>query len=113
MSEAHIVHWEDVEAVEMFPGVVRRTLGLTGDLMLIEIRGAAGAHVPLHRHPHHQVGYVINGEVELAVEGEVFHCKPGDSYGIPGDTEHGATFLKDTILVETFTPPREEYLSQG
>lgn len=104
-----VTRWKDVEPVEMLPGVTRRTLAVTDRLMLVEFRLQAGATVPLHSHPHDQVGYVVSGEVILTVDGQEFRCGPGDAYAIPGGVEHAARAEVDTVLIDVFHPPREEY----
>ncbi len=104
-----VTRWEEATPVEMLPGVVRRTLGLTDRLMLLEIRLQAGATVPRHAHPHDQVGYVISGEVIFTIGDQNIRCGPGDGYAIPGGVEHAAHATVDAVLVEVFHPPREEY----
>jgi quercetin dioxygenase-like cupin family protein len=106
---SHAVRWADVTPVEMLPGVVRRTLGCTDRVMLIEWRFKAGAVVPLHQHPHDQVGYMIHGEMELEIDGQPATFCDGDSWAIPGNVPHWAHFPSDCVLIECFTPPREDY----
>jgi quercetin dioxygenase-like cupin family protein len=45
----------------------------------------------------------------LIIEGERYEVLPGDSWVIPGDVEHGAETLKDSVALEVFSPPREDY----
>ena len=49
--------------VEMFPGVVRRTLTAGDRMMLVEVTLADGAVVPTHTHPHEQTGYLVSGRI--------------------------------------------------
>ena len=37
-------------------------------------------------------------------------AKPGDSWSIPGGTQHGAAILQDSVAIEVFSPVREDYL---
>ena len=108
-DEAVQVRWADVSPVEMLPGLNRRTLGQTDDMMVIEFRVAAGSVVPMHSHPHQQIGYVISGEVAYQFAGKELVCKAGDSCAIPGGVEHGAEARAESVLIECFSPPREEY----
>ena len=105
----HVVRHNEVDPVEMLPGVFRRTLGVTERMMLCEFHIRAGSEVPLHSHPHDQVGYVVRGEAIMIIDGKEYRCGPGDSYAIPGGVKHGARFEVDTILIDVFHPPREEY----
>jgi len=95
--------------VEMFPGVVRRTLTAGDRLMLIEVTLAEGAVVPMHTHPHEQTGYLISGRLRFDIAGESRELSPGDSWLVPGDAPHEVTALEPCLVVDIFSPPREEY----
>jgi quercetin dioxygenase-like cupin family protein len=101
---------ENVTPVEVLPGLYRRTLAWGERMMMCEFTADAGVVVPMHSHPHEQVGFVQSGRVEFTVAGESWVAQPGDSYAIPGHVEHAARFLEPTVLLELFSPPREDYL---
>ena len=100
----------DAQPVEMLPGLIRRTLAWGEKALMCEFTAEEGVIIPMHSHPHEQVGYVISGRVEFTVEDESYVARAGDSYAIPGHVEHAAHFLEPTVLVEVFSPVREEYL---
>ena len=100
----------EAKAVDMLPGVVRRTLNAGDRMTLHEISIAAGAEVPMHTHPHEQTGYVSRGRVRFTVGKEDRELVPGDGYHIPGEQPHGVTALEDSICIDVFSPPRTEYL---
>ncbi|MSP11854.1 MAG: cupin domain-containing protein [Chloroflexi bacterium] len=104
-----ILHYEDARPVEMMPGVTRRTM-ISGDkIMVCEIIIEAGAVVPFHSHPHEQAGYVVSGEMEWLVGDDSYRVKSGDGYKVPGGMQHSARGVTRVIVVDTFSPPREEY----
>ncbi len=105
----NIARWADAAPIEALPGLVRRTLGETVDLMVVEFRSEAGVAIPEHSHRHQQVGYVVSGEIAITIDGKTTHCKPGDSYAIPGGMPHSAVFLVESVVVDCFSPPREDY----
>ena len=70
----------------------------------------AGSAVPEHRHPHEQTGYLVSGKITFLIEGKAFDAEPGDSWSIPGDILHSANVIEDSVIVEVFSPVREEYL---
>ncbi|MBN1122488.1 MAG: cupin domain-containing protein [Anaerolineae bacterium] len=109
MTEKYFVFNADAEPVEVLPGLTRRTLGQTADMMIVEFHGNAGVVLPEHSHPHQQVGYCSSGEIILTVNGVKKHCKPGDSWQVPGGVIHQATFPVDSIVIDIFSPPREDY----
>ena len=100
----------EATAVEMFPGVVRRTLTSGDRTTLCEITMAGGATVPAHTHRHEQAGYVASGRVRFAIDGEARELRAGDSYLVPGGASHEVTALEPSVCIDIFSPVREEYL---
>jgi quercetin dioxygenase-like cupin family protein len=97
---------------ESLKGVRQKTLAYGLKTLMVEFRLREGAVLPLHRHPHEQTGYLVSGRLDLTIGKETRQQGPGDSWCIPGDTEHGATALEDSVAVEVFAPVREDYLPQ-
>ena len=100
----------DAKVVEMFPGVVRRTLNSGDRTTLVEISIAKAGVVPLHTHPHEQIGYVAQGRLRFQIGDAVLDLAAGDSYCVPGGVSHGVEALEDVIAIDIFSPVREEYL---
>lgn len=98
-----------VEPVEMMSGVWRRTLATGERMMIAHVTLEKGAGVPMHQHPHEQVGYVLEGRIRMTIGSDVHQFESGDSYFIPGDVEHDATAVTDCVVLDIFSPPREEY----
>ncbi|MBN1428293.1 MAG: cupin domain-containing protein [Anaerolineae bacterium] len=105
----HITRWADAKPVEAVPGLTRRTLNETADMMVVEFRSEAKVTTPLHTHPSQQIGYVVSGEIEITIEGVTRTCKAGDTYAVAGGVEHGAYFVLESVVVDCFSPPREDY----
>lgn len=95
----------------MMDGIEMKTLISGEKTLMTEFRLRKGACLPDHAHPHEQTGYMISGRMRLRIGAETFMAEPGDSWCIPGDMQHGADILEDTVAVEVFSPVREEYLS--
>jgi quercetin dioxygenase-like cupin family protein len=98
-----------IAPVEMLPGVHRKTLTDGARMMLIEVRLDAGAVVPMHTHPHEQTGYLARGRMRLTIDGEARDLAAGDAWMIPGDLPHEADALEACLLIDIFSPPREDY----
>ncbi len=107
--KAHFVRASDVEPVEVSPGIRRRTLAYGERLMVVQFLISEGAELSLHSHPHEQISYIVSGELEMRVGDQSYRLQPGDSLLLPSGVEHGGTALRDTVVVDTFSPPREEY----
>jgi quercetin dioxygenase-like cupin family protein len=66
--------------------------------------------VPLHSHPHEQVGYLLKGQVTFTIGGEKKLLKEGDMWVIPGGVEHMVEAGDEAaVALDIFSPPREEY----
>ncbi len=100
---------EDANPVEMLPGLVRRVLATDDNMMLVEFSFQEGVEVPQHTHPHDQVGYVVSGRMRMVMGEQVIECGPGDSYHAPPDVPHGGTALQASVVIDVFSPPREDY----
>ena len=95
---------------ETVKGVHMKTMVYGEKTLLTEVRMDKGAVIPPHSHPHEQTGYLVSGHMDFLVASEHHIAKPGDSWNIAGDIEHGATALEDSVVVEVFAPVREDYL---
>ena len=104
-----LIDHDSVAPVEMFPGVVRRTLTFGDRLMLVEVTLDEGAVVPMHTHPHEQTGYLISGRFLFELGDEKRELGPGDCWLVPSNVPHRVTALAPCLLVDVFSPPREEY----
>ncbi len=93
-----------IEKIEM------KTLVHGDKTLMSEFRLQQGALLPSHSHPHEQTGYLVSGHMLLTIGGQTFTVKPGDSWCIPGEVEHKAEVLADSVAIEVFAPLREDYL---
>jgi quercetin dioxygenase-like cupin family protein len=95
---------------ESLKGIQQKTLAYGEKTLMVEFRIQKGAVLPKHKHPHEQIGYAVSGLVDLTIGTETNRQEPGDSWCIPGDTEHGAKAVEDSVVIEVFSPVREDYL---
>ncbi len=91
-------------------GVRFRTVATGRKMHLTEFRLAKGNVIPKHAHPHEQTGYLVSGRITFDIAGEIFEAEPGDGWNIASDVEHGVDILEDSVVIEVFTPLREDYL---
>ena len=92
------------------PGIERKTLVHGERTLMTEFLLKKGSQLPQHSHPHEQTGYLVNGRIRLAIGSEENDVMPGDSWCIPSGVEHGAEILEDSVVIEVFSPVREDYL---
>lgn len=91
-------------------GIAQKTLVHGDKTLMVEFRLEKGASLPLHSHPHEQIGYLVKGHIRLTIGHDVHDVVPGDSWCIPGDTKHCAESIEESVAIEVFSPVREDYL---
>jgi quercetin dioxygenase-like cupin family protein len=112
VAEPQFVRIDDVRAFLLADGVSGRPLFGEG-AMLNVIEFEAGATVPLHSHPHEQLGIVLRGMQALVVGGVPRELGPMEGYVLPGGVEHSAYCGPEGALVlDVFCPVREDYLER-
>jgi len=78
--------------------------------MITRFKFKPGQEVTPHSHPHEQAGYIVSGRAMLRIGNKEEVVAEGDSYYVPGGEKHGLVAVNDTIVLDFFTPPREDYL---
>ncbi len=92
-------------------GAERRVLSYSDNIMLVQFSFEAGAVSWEHSHPHEQVGYVVSGEIDVFMEGhDPVHLPAGGSYYAPSNVKHYIKAYQPTVLIDCFTPCREDFL---
>jgi quercetin dioxygenase-like cupin family protein len=104
-----LVRNTDPETFTPEHGMRRQVLANTDQLMLIRHFFDAGWVGARHRHPHHQLVYVVKGAIRVDVGGKVFDAHAGDSFIVDGGVEHQASALEPSEVLDVFTPTREDY----
>lgn len=92
------------------PGLERRILAHNENMMLVEHRMQIGWAGARHSHPHDQLVYVISGRLRFSCGDQTFEGGPGDSFILHGGVEHQAWALEPSVVLDVFTPYREDYL---
>ncbi len=95
---------------ETLPGNHIKTLCYGAHTLLVEVRLEKNAQLPEHKHPYEQTGYLVSGRIRMNIAGNVRELEPGDSWCIPMDALHKVDVFEDAIVVEAFSPTREEYI---
>jgi unsaturated pyranuronate lyase len=94
-------------------GIEMKTLVHGDKTLMTEFLLKKDSLLPRHSHPHEQTGYLVKGRIRLYIEEESFEVTPGDSWCIPGNVEHQAEILEDSVAIEVFSPVREDYLPKN
>jgi quercetin dioxygenase-like cupin family protein len=104
--------WRDVPEEPLKGGITRRLVA--GDkTMIAQIVLRKGDVVPRHAHPNEQVTYILEGALEftLGEDGaDTVVVRAGEVLVIPADLPHAAVALEDTLDLDVFAPPRQDWL---
>jgi quercetin dioxygenase-like cupin family protein len=97
--------------IEICPGIKRQTVttGKTMYQMLATLK--AGSKMPEHEHPQEQIVHILSGRMKLIVDGTPHEMKTGDSFYLAGKVPHAVETIEETRVLDTFSPPRDEYLA--
>jgi quercetin dioxygenase-like cupin family protein len=110
-SEFKYIPWKTVEREHLNDNIDREMLH--GEkVMLARVLMKKGAHVPLHHHHNEQVTYILEGALKFAIDGKEVVVHAGEVLCIPPHMPHEAWALEDTVDLDVFTPPREDWLNK-
>lgn len=99
------MEWEDLGG-----GVSRKFLGFDNQIMMVKVKFEKGAVGSAHDHFHTQATYCAEGKFEFDIAGKKQIVNGGDGVYIPPNAVHGALCLEAGILIDVFSPVREDFL---
>lgn len=91
-------------------GVSRKFLGYDNQIMMVKVKFEKGAIGSPHHHFHTQATYCVEGKFEFEVAGKKQIINGGDGVYIPPNALHSAVCLEAGILIDVFSPVREDFL---
>ena len=89
--------------IEITPGIRWRTITAGASMYQMRAELTAGSRLPEHAHPQEQIAHVIKGRMKLIVAGDAFY--------LGSNVPHGVETIEDTTVIDTFSPPRDDYLA--
>ena len=111
-SEKYVIT-KDMEWEVLGGGVSRQFLGYDNQIMMVKVKFDKGALGAQHQHFHTQATYCVSGKFEFEINGEKKIVEAGDGVYIEPNLLHSAICLEEGILIDTFSPVREDFLSGG
>lgn len=101
--------WEDVEVEPLNPKLSRKLIA--GEkVMLAQVHLKKGAIVPTHAHVHEQLAYVLRGALKFSLAGSEYTLRGGEVLHIRSNEKHGVVALADSLVLDIFSPIREDWL---
>ena len=114
LIELHIIESSKAPKLETVKGRHGIIL-ITGEkAMMMKLIVEPGIPTPPHEHPHEQIGHLLEGKGVLTIGNESKEIEKGTSFCIPPNAPHyfNAIGDKPAVLIEAFSPPREDYLNR-
>ena len=99
------LEWEVVNDL-----IKRKIMAYDESLMLVKAAFQKGGVGAIHHHYHSQITHIESGIFEVTIGDETKTLKAGDSYYIPPNVPHGATALEEGLLIDVFSPMREDFV---
>ena len=109
MAQNPITRKGAARKLDRAPGVIVNIMTDHQQITLCEVLLEPGSVVPMHDHVHEQSGTLISGHMEFEIGGEVHDLHAGDSWMIPSGVPHEARAVDRCVVVEAFSPPREDW----
>jgi len=105
---------KDARILELAKGVTAKVVH-TANISIAHVTLLPGSVVPEHRHHHEQVVNVIDGELELTVEGTPTVLTRGKALTLPPLVPHSARAITLVYVIDVFHPAREDFkaMSEG
>jgi len=99
---------KDIPSKELVTGIKGHYAhGTSMTFGYVEIKG--GSKLPEHHHEHEQITYVIDGRLEMMIGGKPYPLTAGMYHVIPSNVPHSAFAATDCIVIDAFSPVREDY----
>jgi quercetin dioxygenase-like cupin family protein len=111
-GHATLHRWEDLPREELKEGIQRRLVS-TERMMIAHVYLDSGAIVPRHEHENEQLTYILEGTLRFWLgedDSQMVDVHAGEVLHIPSGLSHRAEALKQTLDVDIFCPPREDWL---
>ena len=101
----------DIPWEQMDKGVRRKIMSYDNNLMLVNVEFEKGGIGNLHQHYHSQITFIESGIFEVEIGGEKKVLSKGDGFYIPPNVLHGAVCLEAGVLIDVFSPMREDFVN--
>ena len=110
-AKSQCIRWNDIPTETLNP-LLDRQFVVGEQIMMARITLRKGCLVPEHSHHHEQVSQVLSGSLQFVVDGKEVLLHAGELLFLPPHVPHSALALEDTVAIDTFTPPREDWINK-
>ena len=110
MQQPGFIKDEQLEWQPAGEGIRRKIMAYDPSLMLVKVDFEQGAVGAVHKHVHVQLTHIESGMFEVEIAGVKKVLKAGDGFHIPSNVEHGVVCLEKGVLIDVFSPMREDFI---
>jgi len=101
--------WKDIQ-IESLNSLIGRQMVVGTNVMVARVLLKKGARVPLHSHHNEQVTYILEGALLFYIDNQEITVSAGEVLCIPPNMPHEALAIEDTVDLDVFHPPRQDWL---
>ena len=101
--------WNQMPDERLNPHITRKVIH-TKALTIARLHIQKDGAVPEHSHVHEQIATVEKGALKFFIDGGEQIVKAGESLAIPSGVPHGVVAMEDTVVVDVFSPCREDWI---
>jgi quercetin dioxygenase-like cupin family protein len=110
VREMQFVANDEIGWVDLDRNVRRKIMAYDDNLMLVKVEFKSGGVGPLHKHVHSQITHVDSGVFEVEIGAQKKILKAGDVFYVSPNVLHGAVCIEDGLLIDVFSPMREDFI---
>lgn len=111
VKKMQYIPWSTVELEDLNP-LLQRQFVVGHDVMLARVLMKKGCVVPEHSHHNEQITYILEGALKFWIDGKVIVVRAGEVLTIPPHMPHKAEALEETVDLDVFNPPREDWINK-
>lgn len=105
------IPWHTIQLEDLNP-LLQRQFVVGQEIMLARVLLKKGCIVPLHSHYNEQLTYIVEGALKFYIDGKEIVVHAGEVLCIPSNMPHKAEAMEDTVDLDVFAPPREDWINK-
>ena len=110
-ANLQFIPWHTIPLEDLNP-LLQRQFVVGQEIMLARVLLRKGCIVPQHSHHNEQLTYIVEGALKFWIDGQEIVVHAGEVLCIPSNMPHKAEAMEDTVDLDVFYPPRQDWLSK-